>query len=422
MFEEHKHLLEEAKKLFAGGITAYTRAHQGLLHPFYVRCAEGAWLEDIVGNRFIDLCMSNGAALLGHGQPSPSQDTDFWGYESPWILELGKRIQNYYPDMDLMRFCLSGTEAVHHAICLARISTKRRLFAKFAGHYHGNCDPLQANWIDYGEQPRSDGTCKLRLETTGIHPDVINDIVVLPFNDFEALERFFRTYGNYLAGIFVEPTAINAGCLSAQPGFLEEIRRKCNESGCLLIYDEILCGFRCSSPIKARPDLTLLGKIVGGGYPLSVIGGQERYMRLFSQGYFHSGTHTASAFLAKRACMSLDALSPKVIQTIKTRAEKFLVSLNEMFSTHKLYVRIEQSTDRFAIFFDHEPNKCIVRPNTTPKERELLARFSQLACANGVFMRPQIHHGISIFHDEEVIDETLKRLKPALVAFSKGIR
>jgi len=422
MFEEHRRLLAEAEKLFAGGVTAATRTHQGLLHPFYVHSANGAWIEDVEGNRFIDLCMSNGAAILGHGQPSPTQDTDFWGYESPWILELGKRIRNYYPDIELMRFCLSGTEAVHHAVCLARISTGHRLFAKFAGLYHGNCDPLQVNWTDYGEEPGADGTCELRFETTGIHPDAENDIAVLPFNDFEALERFFKTYGHRVAGIIVEPTAINAGCVRTLPGFLREIRRKCDECGCLLIYDEIICGFRCNSPDEARPDLTLLGKIVGGGWPLSVIGGQERYMRLFAQGRFHSGTHAASAFLARRACVYLDALHPETIRTIETRTRKFLASLGEMFSLYRQYVRMEQSTDRFAIFFNREPNKPIVRPNTTPEERQLLARFSRLACTHGVFMRPQIHHGISCSHDEEVITETLLHLEPAVATFAKGVK
>ncbi len=422
MFEAHQRLLAEAEKLFAGGVTAATRAHQGLLHPFYVRSAEGAWIEDVEGNRFIDLCMSNGAALLGHGKQSPNQDTDFWGYESPWILELGKRLRNFYPDMELMRFCLSGTEAVHHAICLARISTERRIFAKFAGLYHGNCDPLQANWIDYGEQPGADGTCKLRLETTGIHPDAENDIKVLPFNDFQALNRFFKAHGRQLAGIIVEPTAINAGCVRALPDFLKEIRQNCDKYGCLLIYDEILCGFRCTSPSDARPDLTLLGKIAGGGWPLSVIGGKERYMQLFGQGRFHSGTHAASAFLANRACMVLDALHMETIHTIENRTRSFIISLGELFLMHGQCVRIEQSTDRFAIFFNRDPNMPIVRPYSTPKERELLVLFSRLACMNGVFMRPQIHHGISLSHDDKVLGETLRRLEQTIAIFMKGLK
>ncbi len=419
MFDEHQKLYAVAKRLFAGGVTAATRAHQGLGHPFYVARAEGPWIEDVEGHRLVDLCMSNGAGIFGHGQAYPPEDSDFWGYESPWVIKLAERLQQSYPVLERIRFCLSGTEAVYNAVCLARITTGRRLFAKFAGMYHGNCDPLQVNWTDYGEPISSDGTCEKRIETTGLHPSAKCDVVVLPFNNVEVLSRFFRSHGRALAGVILEPTAINAGCVKAVPGLLAELRRECNKCGAVLIFDEILCGFRCEPPPDVRPDLMLLGKVAGGGWPLSVVGGCQQFMRPLSEGRFHSGTHAGSALLAWRAVTSLEALTPSALRRLEARTQSMVARLNEMFLDSGHNVRIEQCCDRFAMFFDHPPECAIVRPATTVKGQRMLWRFTALACENGAFMRPQIHHGISLTHTDEVLDLAMRRLKRAVVALKQ---
>lgn len=417
-----------AKAHLADGVSAATRHHSGLGHPLYIQSAKGAIVTDIEGNEFVDLCMSNGAAILGHGWTSYdlSEGGDFWGYESPLAVELAEMVSRLYPAAELMRICLSGSEAVAHSIRLARAFTGRRKILKFAGHFHGNVDPLQVNWHDRGERLTDSGACPLHSEMLGVSSYLREEVTVAPYNEPDALQRIFDAFGSDLAAVILEPVAINAGCVKPIPGFIEYIRQLTSNHGALLVFDEILSGFRTAlggaqELFGVCPDIVLLGKVIGGGWPLSIIAGRAEFMgQVCRGGYFLSGTHTGSHMLVQRAISGLHAVKKEgALEEIGMRCTSFLNALGHRFAHYNIGARIEQSRDRFSIWFGNPPEVPIVRPIWTARCENDLIRFTHLAHRHGVFMRPQAHHGISFAHHKEILSIVIDRLDSTMRDFVK---
>ena len=417
-----------AKAHLADGVSAATRFHAGLGHPLYIRSATGAIVTDIDGNELVDLCMSNGAAIFGHAwtHEDPSDGGDFWGYESPLAVELAEMVSRLYPAAELMRICLSGSEAVAHSIRIARALTGRRRILKFAGHFHGNVDPLQVNWHDCGESLDASGACPLHSEMPGVSSYLREEVTVAPYNEPDALQRIFEAFGSDLAAVILEPVAINAGCVKPVPGLLERIRQLTSNHGVLLVFDEILSGFRTAlggaqELFGVCPDLVLLGKVIGGGWPLSIVAGRAEFMRQVCRGgYFLSGTHAGSHRLIQRAIRGLRVVQEDgVLEEIGTRCTSFLNTLSRRLAQHNITARIEQSRDRFSIWFGNAPDVPIVRPIWTARSENDLMRFTRLAHRHGVFMRPQAHHGISFAHSKEILSMVIDRLDSTMRDFMK---
>ena len=256
----------------------------GLDQPLLVRRGEGAYLETVDGERLVDWVMSFGPLLFGHADPATIEavraaagDGTTFGASTEREVELAAEIVDAFPSIEQVRLVSSGTEAGMSAIRLARGATKRDRILKFAGCYHGHADSLLA---EAGSGPATLGV----PATAGVPAGATADTIVAPFNDVDAAARAFERYGEGLACVIVEPVAGNMGVVPPAPGFLEALRELCDASGSLLVFDEVITGFRIArggaqERFGIRADLTVLGKIVGGGLPIGAFGGSGDVMR-----------------------------------------------------------------------------------------------------------------------------------------------
>jgi glutamate-1-semialdehyde 2,1-aminomutase len=259
----------------------------GLDEPFFVRRGEGAYLEDVEGNRYLDWVLSWGPLLFGHADAetvaavtaAAAEGTSF-GAPTEREVQLAAEIVDAVPSVEQVRLVSSGTEAAMSAIRLARAATRRDRILKFAGCYHGHADALLAS--------AGSGLATLGIPSSpGVPPAVTADTIVCRYNDVDAAAEAVAAYGEGLACVLVEPVAGNMGVVPPEPGFLEGLRRLCDASGALLVFDEVITGFRvgrggAQERFGVLPDLTVLGKIVGGGLPLAAFGGRADIMQLLA--------------------------------------------------------------------------------------------------------------------------------------------
>src|SRR3954451_6264866 len=278
-------LYRRALDLIPGGVNSPVRAMRavGLDEPFFVRRGEGAYLEDVDGNRYLDWVQSWGPLLFGHADPetvdavreAALEGTSF-GAPTEREVELAAEIVDAVPSVERVRLVSSGTEAAMSAVRLARGFTHRDRVIKFAGCYHGHADGFLAS--------AGSGLATLGIPASpGVPSGVTQDTVVCEYNDVDGVAAAVERYGEGLAAIIVEPIAGNMGCVPPAPGFLEALRMLCDASGALLVFDEVISGFRVArggaqARLGVLPDLTVLGKIVGGGLPLAAFGGRADIM------------------------------------------------------------------------------------------------------------------------------------------------
>jgi glutamate-1-semialdehyde 2,1-aminomutase len=335
--KEHSALFQRARALIPGGVNSPVRAMRavGLGEPVFVRNGEGAYLEDVDGRCYLDWVLSWGPLVFGHADPetldavieAARRGTTF-GAPTEAEVELAEEIVAAVPSVEMVRLVSSGTEAAMSAVRLARGFTSRDRVLRFQGCYHGHVDALLA---DAGS-----GVATLGIPASpGVPTGVTGDTVVCPYNDVDAAAAAVERYGEGLACILVEPVAGNMGVVPPEPGFLEALRALCDASGALLVLDEVITGFRVArggaqARFGIRPDLTLLGKIVGGGLPLAAFGGRADVMeRLAPSGdVYQAGTLSGNP-LATAAGLSVlrrlrDAEVYDALEATGARLEKGL--------------------------------------------------------------------------------------------------
>jgi glutamate-1-semialdehyde 2,1-aminomutase len=283
----------------------------GLEEPLFMRRGEGAWIEDVDGNRYVDWVMSWGPLLFGHADPATLEavtaavaDGASFGAPTEAEVELAAEIVDAVPSVEMVRLVSSGTEAAMSAIRLARAWTGRDLVLKFAGCYHGHADALLAS--------AGSGIATLGIPSTpGVPVAVARDTIVCPYNDAETAAAAVARHGERLACVIVEPVAANMGVVPPAPGFLEALRQLCDASGALLVFDEVITGFRLArggaqERFGVLPDLTVLGKILGGGLPLAAFGGRAELMeRLAPNGEVYQAGTLSGNPLATAAGLSV---------------------------------------------------------------------------------------------------------------------
>jgi glutamate-1-semialdehyde 2,1-aminomutase len=389
-------LYSEACKYIPGGVNSPVRAFRGVGgEPIFFKKAAGAHVTAADGRRFIDYVGSWGPMILGHAHPQVIKAVqevaaDGLSFGAPTELEtrLARRVVELMPSMELVRFVSSGTEATMSAIRLARGFTGRDTIVKFEGCYHGHSDSLL---IKAGS-----GALTLGVPTSpGVPKALAQHTVTLNFNDADQVQEVFRQIGGQIACVIVEPVAGNMNCVPPVPGFLDTLRRECDRSGALLIFDEVMTGFRVAlggaqALYGVRPDLTTLGKIIGGGMPVGAFGGRRDIMeRLAPLGpVYQAGTLSGNPVAMIAGITTLELVSaPGFHQKLETSTDELIRRLRESAQSAGIPLATNHICGMFGLFFTGEPN--VDRYGKVMAcDVERFKRFFHGMLAEGIYLAP----------------------------------
>ena len=431
---EAERLYQAAQEYLPGGVSAAARIHPALGRPFMTARGEGSRVYDVDGKAYVDLNTSFGASLLGHGHPAVRRAVAealdlgvLCAHETAHHGEVARKIAEMVPSAELVRFSGSGTETTWYAIRTARAYTGKHVVVKFEGHFHGYHD-----YLGYSAWPPLDragpaGAPEPSVESGGIPPELAGFVIVLPWNDVDALERTLRARGDEIAAVIMEPVNYNSGTILPAPGYLEAARRLTREHGVLLIFDEILSGFR-TGPSCAQgyygvtPDLCTLGKALGGGTPLSAFAGRRDVMEAVSPlgAAVHSGTFNAHLIPILAANAFLDEIArPELWAELERVQDRFYAGLRGAFARAGLPVRVQALGARFSLLFgvDEEPTNY---REAARDDKALARRFYAAALDQGVYFHYAWHHGLSTAHTIADVDRALEGIEAAARQVARG--
>lgn len=342
--EKSMELGARAEKVLAGGVNSNFRF--GAAGRFW-ESGHGARITDSEGREYVDYALGMGTAILGHSAPAvlekvalAQQEIQCPAGQHAAEVELAERLVELVPSAELVRIGCTGSEMVQLALRLARAATKRSLIVKFQGHYHGWFDSIYAGTAG---APIEDRLWPGLPQSAGQLPGALADLAVLPWNDLPLLEEFFKAHGAEVAGVIMEPVGCNTSVIAPRAGYLEGVRSLCDEHGAVLIFDEVITGFRLSPSgaqgrLGVTPDLTVLGKALGAGFPIAALVGRERLMRLVADGtVMHGGTYNANAMAINAALAALDVLcAPRqqIYAQLETTADLLADGLTQLAKQH----------------------------------------------------------------------------------------
>ena len=411
-------LLARARRLIPGGVNSPVRAFASAhcQTPFIER-GKGAYMYDEDGHRYVDYVCSWGPLVLGHAHPevldalrrSSEKGTSF-GAPTVGEIELAERIVELVPSIEMVRLVSSGTEATMSALRLARGFTGRDRFIKFTGCYHGHGD---AFLISAGSGLATFGT----PSSPGIPPAVVADTIVCPYNDLDAVTKAFAENRDAIAAVFVEPVAGNMGCVLPDPGFLEGLRRLCDESGALLVFDEVMTGFRvgphgAQGVFQVMPDLTTLGKVIGGGLPVGAYGGRREIMEQVSpQGpIYQAGTLSGNPLAVAAGLKTLEVLyrDPSNFDKLASTADRLFDGLREKAKKHGITVQTPHIGSMGALYFSRISVHNFADAEAAAGER--FYRFHAAMLERGVYLAPSPYEAwfLSLAHGEAEVKKTLE--------------
>ncbi|MEO5963823.1 MAG: glutamate-1-semialdehyde 2,1-aminomutase [Candidatus Limnocylindrales bacterium] len=418
-------LRQQADDLFPGGVNSPVRAVRSVGRPpLILDTGRGPRVRDADGNWYLDYIGSWGPAILGHGQPAvvdAVREAALHGFAlgatSPGEIELGTRIREAMPSLERLRFVSSGTEAVMSAIRLARGATGRDRIVKFAGGYHGHGDSLL---VEAGS-----GLATLAMPgSAGVTAAAAGDTIVIPYNDLEAVANVFERHVDTIAAIIVEPVAANVGVVPPAPGFLECLRDLTNVNGALLIFDEVITGFRVArGGAQARygvtPDLTTLGKIIGGGLPVGAYGGRADLMRhIAPEGpVYQAGTLSGHPLAMAAGVATLDLLRPSVYEWLEATGAALEAGLREAAAAAGRHdVSIARVGSLLTLFF--RPDAPKDGAQALASDRDAYARFFGSMLDHGVLLPPSQFEAwfVGATHGEGEVRETLAAARTAFAA------
>ena len=424
MTAEAAGLYERARRVLPGGVTAGARANSALGRPFYVARADGPFVYDPDGRRYVDLCMSNGATLLGHGHPAVSaavrRALDLGiacGYDGEAQVALAERLAAQIPSFELVRFTGSGTEATHYAVRVARAATGRRLVLKFEGNFHGFNDALAFNFWPVPGEAAGPEPPAIRAETDGLPPEAAQEVLVLPFNDAAAFARAVDRHGDQIAAVIMEPIYYDLGAILPDRDFLQQVREATARHGIVLIFDEVLSAYRtgpdCAQGyLGVMPDLSVIGKALGGGLPLSAFGGRRDLMEVVSPlgRAVHTGTYNAHLAPILAAHAFLDTIAEAgFYAALLALHERLVRGLRVAFADADLPARVQGVGARFGLFFGLDPDEEVRTYRQAARhEARLLHLFCREMGERGVYWAPAWHHGLCAAHTDALVDQVLE--------------
>ena len=409
-------LFEAARRVIPGGVNSPVRAFRGVGGtPRFMARGAGAFLWDADGDEYVDYVLSWGALPLGHAHPAvvdaitrqAARGTSF-GAPTALETELAELIARAMPSVEMMRFVSSGTEAVMSAVRLARAATGRSLVVKFDGCYHGHADAMLVS--------AGSGVATLGLpDSPGVIPGAVSATISLPFNDLAAVEALFADRGREIAAVIVEPIAGNMGLVLPRDGFLEGLRRLASASGTLLIFDEVMTGARVArggaqTIYGISPDLTCLGKVIGGGLPVAAYGGKREVMRLIAPSgpVYQAGTLSGNPLAMAAGIATMRELAqPAAYEALDAASTALTDGLLTIARRRNVGLQVSASGGMWGFFFAEAPVLSYADAQRSNVER--FKRFFHGCLARGVYLPPSAFEScfVSTLHDAGIVERTL---------------
>ena len=420
-------LFNEAKKYIPGGVNSPVRAFNGVEgEPIYFERGDGAYLFDVDGNSYIDYVGSWGPMILGHANPIVLDAVRGMldkglGFGAPTEIEtlLAKKVCQLIPSIELVRMVSSGTEATMSAIRLARGYTGRDKIVKFEGCYHGHSDSLLVK--------AGSGALTLGVPTSpGVPSDLAKHTLTVDYNNLESVNRLFEEMGKEIACIIVEPVAGNMSCIPPLEGFLQGLRKICDEYGCVLIFDEVMTGFRVAlggaqTHYRVQPDLTTLGKVIGGGLPVAAFGGRREIMEEVAPlgPVYQAGTLSGNplSMAAGLAMLNILEADDSFYQNLSKSAEYLAKGIVAAADEKNIALTSSSVGGMFGIFFSAE-EKVTNFSQVSGCDIDLFKKFHRLMLNQGIYLAPSAYETgfVSAAHTNKELDQTINA---ASIAFSK---
>ena len=420
-------LFNEAKKYIPGGVNSPVRAFNGVEgEPIYFERGDGAYLFDVDGNSYIDYVGSWGPMILGHANPIVLDAVKGMldkglGFGAPTEIEtlLAKKVCQLIPSIELVRMVSSGTEATMSAIRLARGYTGRDKIVKFEGCYHGHSDSLLVK--------AGSGALTLGVPTSpGVPSDLAKHTLTVDYNNLESVNRLFEEMGKEIACIIVEPVAGNMSCIPPLEGFLQGLRKICDEYGCVLIFDEVMTGFRVAlggaqTHYRVQPDLTTLGKVIGGGLPVAAFGGRREIMEEVAPlgPVYQAGTLSGNplSMAAGLAMLNILEADDSFYQNLSKSAEYLAKGIVAAADEKNIALTSSSVGGMFGIFFSTE-EKVTNFSQVSGCDIDLFKKFHRLMLNQGIYLAPSAYETgfVSAAHTNKELDQTINA---ASIAFSK---
>ena len=418
-------LFARASQSIAGGVNSPVRAFRAVGGtPVFFSKAEGPLLFDADGKRYIDYIGSWGPMIAGHANPRVLQAVrdaieNGLSFGAPTAIEtdMAELVKTFFPSMEKLRFCSSGTEATMSAIRLARGFTGRDTIVKFEGCYHGHSDSLL---VKAGSGALTFGV----PSSPGVPADLAKHTLNLPFNDLDAAQALFEQQGDSIACLIIEPITGNMNMILPQPGYLEGLRILCDQYGIVLIFDEVMTGFRVAKGgaqalTQIKPDLTCLGKIIGGGMPVGAFGGRQDIMDMLAPlgPVYQAGTLSGNPVAMAAGIATLSELSASgFYEALTATTERFVNGMMGVAQEAGVAMQGVSRGGMFGLFFAERPVTSFTE--VTACDEAIFKRFFHLMLDRGVYLAPSMYEAgfVSSTHSDQVIDDTLTAARESLQA------
>ncbi|QFT90080.1 Glutamate-1-semialdehyde 2,1-aminomutase [Bacillus sp. THAF10] len=426
-YEKSKQAFAEASKLMPGGVNSPVRAFKSVdMDPIFIERGKGSKIYDVDGNEYIDYVLSWGPLIHGHSNERVVEaikkvTESGTSFGAPTLIEneLAKLVIDRVPSIEVVRMVSSGTEATMSALRLARGYTGRNKIVKFEGCYHGHGDSLL---IKAGS-----GVATLGLpDSPGVPEGIAQNTITVPYNDLESIRYAFREFGDDIAGVIVEPVAGNMGVVPPQPGFLEGLREITTEYGSVLIFDEVMTGFRvdyhCAQGFYGvTPDLTCLGKVIGGGLPVGAYGGKAEIMAQVAPSgpIYQAGTLSGNPLAMTAGFETLVQLTPESYQEFGKKADRLEEGIIALGQKYDVPVKVNRAGSMIGFFFHSE--EVVNYDVAKSSDLKFFGKFFKEMADNGVFLPPSQFEGLflSTAHSDEDIENTLVAIEKSFAAIKK---